>query len=125
MKSDKIPENYQAVMPYLIIEGAVGFIRFMQDVFGAKETYRAMRDENIIAHAEVMCGGSTIMFADATESYNARPAGMFIYVDDADLVYEKALAAGGQAVSPLTDQEYGRSGGILDPFGNTWWITSL
>lgn len=125
MKRDKIPENYQTVMPYLIIEGAAGFIRFMQDVFGAKETYKAMRDENMIVHAEVMCGGSTIMFADATGVYNARPAGMFIYVDDADLVYGKALAAGGQAVSPLIDQEYGRSGGILDPFGNTWWITSL
>ncbi|HWH63940.1 MAG TPA: hypothetical protein VNS50_11725, partial [Ginsengibacter sp.] len=68
-KNLKIPENYQTVMPYLIVKDAAKFISFMQTVFDAVETYKAMRDENIIMHAEIMIGGSTIMFADSTDTY--------------------------------------------------------
>ncbi len=53
-------------------------------------------------------------------------AGMFIYVDDADTAYQKALTAGATTVEGQepSDKEYGRACGIKDPFGNTWWITS-
>ena len=90
-KNSKIPANYQTVMPYLIIKDAIKFIAFMQNVFGAAETYRAMRDADTIMHAEIMIGESTIMFADSTEKYSTRPAGMFIYVDNADETYSKAI----------------------------------
>jgi PhnB protein len=121
----KIPDNYQAVMPYLILKNASEFIEFTQKVFEAKETHRTMRDEKIIMHAEIMIGESTIMFADTTDEYNVSSAGLFVYVDDADATYKRALANGGVAVSELSDQPYGRSGGVKDPFGNVWWITSM
>lgn len=120
-----IPANYQTVMPYLILKDAADFIAFTQNVFGANETYKAMRDENIIMHGEIMIGGSTIMFADSTDRYGAQPAGLFVYVDDADETYKKAIEAGASVATELADQPYGRSGGITDPFGNTWWITSV
>lgn len=121
----KIPDNYQAVMPYLILKNASEFIEFTQKVFQAKETHRTMRDEKIIMHAEIMIGESTIMFADTTDEFNVSSAGLFVYVDDADATYKLALTNGGVAVSELSDQPYGRSGGIKDPFGNVWWITSV
>ena len=124
-KNSKIPGNYQTVMPYLIVKDAAKFISFMQTVFNATETYKAMRDENTIMHAEIMIGGSTIMFADSTETYGARNAGMFIYVDDADETFKKAIDNGVTVVNEMSDQSYGRSGGVTDPFGNTWWITSI
>ncbi len=124
-KNLKIPENYQTVMPYLIVKDAAKFISFMQTVFDAVETYKAMRDENIIMHAEIMIGGSTIMFADSTDTYGARNAGMFIYVDDADATFKKAIENGATVVNEMADQSYGRSGGVEDPFGNTWWITGI
>lgn len=124
IKDVQIPDNYQ-VMPYLIVQNASKFIEFMQKVFGAIETYKTMRDANTIMHGEIMIGGSTIMFADSTDQYSPRPAGLFIYVDNADERYKKALGEGATAVSDLADQPYGRSGGVLDPFGNTWWITSI
>ena len=124
-KNLKIPENYQTVMPYLIVKDAAKFISFMQTVFDATETYKAMRDENIIMHAEIMIGGSTIMFADSTDTYGARNAGMFIYVDDADATFKKAIENGATVVNEMADQSYGRSGGVEDPFGNTWWITGI
>jgi PhnB protein len=119
----KIPNNYQRVMPYLIIPRAADFILFMERVFGAEQTHKHMRSDEKIMHAEIMIGPSTIMFADSTDMYPPRPGGMFIYVEDAETTYAKALAEGAKTVSPLSAQPYGKSGGVIDPFGNTWWIT--
>lgn len=121
----EIPKNYQTVMPYLLLSKASEFILFMQKVFGAKETNKTMRDEHTIMHAEVMIGESTIMFADTTNEYKARPAGLFVYVSNADDTYKKAIEAGATTVTEVADQSYGRSGGVEDPFGNVWWITSI
>jgi PhnB protein len=119
-----IPKNYQRVMPYLIVREAGKFLRFMQEVFDASSTYCAMRDEHTIQHAELMVGGCTIMFADSTDKYEPRPGGFFIYVEDADVSFQKAIAAGATQITEISDQNYGRSGGVLDPFGNSWWITA-
>jgi len=119
-----IPKNYQQVMPYLIVKNADQFIQFVLKVFDAKETYRVMRDENYIMHAEIMIGSSTIMLADATEKYQPCPGGMFLYVDNADDRYQKAIAEGADSLMIPSDQTYGRSAGVQDAFGNSWWLTS-
>ena len=125
MKTLNIPEGYQQVMPYLIVPNAAAFMDFTQKVFGAEEKLKAMRDETLIMHAEISIGGSVIMFADASEQFKPQPAGLFIYVDDCDAVYKNALANGATTASEPADQPYGRSAGVKDAFGNTWWITSL
>jgi len=119
-----IPSGYQQVMPYLIVKDATGFMKFMQDVFGAKEKMTQMRDEKIIMHAEITVGECVIMFADSTDAFPPRTGGFFIYVPDADEAYIKAIAAGATSIMPVSDQPYGRSGGIVDPCGNTWWPTT-
>jgi len=119
-----IPETYQRIMPYLIVKDAPAFITFMQNVFGAKEQYKQMRDEKHIMHAEINIQGSTIMFCDSTETYLPQNASLFIYVDSCDETYKKALESGAVSVTEPADQPYGRSGGIKDPFGNTWWLTN-
>ncbi len=120
-----IPEGYQQVMPYLIVQGATGFQAFVQNVFGATEKQKHMRDENTVMHAEVKIGDSTIMFADSTAQWPPQMAGLFIYVPDADETYKKALGEGATIVMELADMDYGRSCGVKDPFGNVWWITSV
>ncbi len=120
-----IPDGYNRVMPYLIVADAEAFLSFTQKVFGAEEKLREMRDESTIKHAEVRIGDSVIMFGQSIEKWPPQGAGMFIYVDDADAVYQKALAEGATEIMKPEDQPYGRSGGVQDPFGNTWWITSV
>ena len=120
----KIPENNQTVMPYLIVPNAAGFLSFAEKVFNAKEISKFMRDENTIMHAEIMIGDSTIMFADATEQFKPSTAGLFVYVENSDETIEKAIREGASVIREITDEEYGRSGGIKDPFGNVWWITT-
>ena len=115
-KNAKIPANYQTVMPYLIVKDATKFIAFTEKVFGATQTYKVMRDETTIMHAEIMIGESTIMLADATDKYKSQPAGLFVYVEDADETFKKAMEAKGKVISQVADQPYGRSGGVTDPF---------
>lgn len=111
-------------MPYLIIKDAAGFMKFMEKVFGATEKFKMMRDEKLIAHAEMSVGESIIMLADATDEFKTRTGGMFIYVENADETYTKALAEGATSIMPPSDQEYGRTCGITDAFGNVWWPTT-
>ncbi len=122
----KIPEKYQTVMPYLIVKGAEDFLKFTQQVFHAEQLSKQLREDGkAVRHAEIRIGDSTIMFADATSQFEPCTAGLFVYVESADETYQKALAAGATSVMDLSDQDYGRSCGVTDPFGNTWWITSV
>lgn len=122
----KIPEGYQAVMPYLIVNNAQSFLDFTKSVFDATEIHKAYRNEqNLIQHAEISISGSVIMFADATETFAPHNASLFVYVTDCDSIYNEALKQGAETITEPADQSYGRSCGIKDQFGNTWWITSV
>lgn len=125
MENLEIPAGYQRVMPYLIIKNATVFFNFMQRVFDATEKMKIMRDASHILHGELQIGESTIMFADSTEEFKTQTAGLFVYVKDADETYNKALEEGATSVTPMSNQDYGRSGGVADPFGNVWWITNV
>ncbi len=125
MTDVKIPEGYQQVMPYLILSDADSFMLFAQKVFGATEKMKVMREnEDVIMHAEVYIGKSTIMFANSTDDFPVMNSNMFIFVADVDGTYQQALDEGSTSVMEPANQDYGRSCGIVDPFGNTWWITT-
>lgn len=117
----KVPEQYNSLMPYLIIYRATEFINFMKEVFGATEQAMVPRDEGLIMHGELRLGDSVIMVADATDLFPAKPAGIFVYVESVDEVYKKALAAGSTSTMAPSLQSYGYSCGFRDSFGNDWW----
>ncbi len=119
-----IPDDYNHVMPYLIVKDAVAFMDFIAQVLGGTEKMRHMRDEHTIMHAEMHIGNSVVMIAEATDEYKVCTAGMFVYVPDADASYAKALDAGAISIMGMSDQSYGRTCGVLDKWGNTWWITT-
>ncbi len=119
----KIPDGHQAVMPYLMMEDAAGFIEFITTVFDAEMTQQEMRD-GIIGHCEARIGGSTLMFSQSRDEWKPATANLFVYVPDADGAYQKAIDRGATVVMEMADQPYGRSGGVTDPHGNVWWITT-
>lgn len=124
MEYFNLPEGYQTVMPYLILKDAENFIKFTKDVFAAIEKEKILRDDQQIMHGEITIGDSVIMFAEQSEQFGVQNAGLFVYLDNCDATYEKALAYGASSVMVPSDQNYGRSSGIKDPFGNTWWLTT-
>jgi PhnB protein len=123
----KIPQQYNQLMPYLILKGTIRFKGFMTEVFDAKEQLMVPGNDGTVMHGELRIGDAVIMFAEAGGQFSVMNAGMYIHVDNADETYKKALAAGAITVEGQepSDKDYGRTCGVKDPFGNTWWITSV
>ncbi len=123
----KIHKGHQGVMPYLILKNAEGFIEFTKTVLNATEIFKSYRegDPHQIMHSEVQINGCNIMCADVTEDFDVANANLFVYVEDADTTCQLALDKGSTLVTEVADQDYGRSGGFKDPWGNVWWVTSL
>jgi PhnB protein len=121
-----IPPTHQSVMPYLMVAGAAGFAAFAEQVFGATVIMTRLREGSTqVMHSELQIGGSTIMFCDATEQWAPQTANLFVYVPNADDTYAAALSAGATVVMAPSTQDYGRTCGVTDPYGNIWWITSV
>jgi PhnB protein len=120
------PEGFSTVTPYLIVTGADRLIEFLKTTFEAQEKLRVPTDDGKIMHAEVRIGDSPVELADSTDRYPPMRASLHVYVPDCDAVYARAIKAGGTVINEPMDQPYGeRSGGVLDPFGNQWWIATL
>jgi uncharacterized glyoxalase superfamily protein PhnB len=121
-----IPEGYNSVTPYLIVEGAAGLIDFAKTALDAEETFRMPGPGGQLMHAEIKIGDSMVMLADSMGADNPpMPAMIHLYVPDVDSYYKRALAAGATSLREPADQFYGdRSAGVADPFGNRWWLAT-
>jgi PhnB protein len=122
MKATNFPDDHQQVMSYLVIKDAEGFIKFMKEVFDAKEKMIFKSDGRTIAHAELTIGKSVIMFSSDVVQLSPATISAFVYVSDSDKVHKKAMDAGATSVMDIKESPHGKSGGFIDPFGNTWWI---
>ena len=123
-----LPKGHQVVMPYLMVNGALKFIDFVKAVFHAELTtnmHKLREDGATVIHSEITIGGSTIMFTDASEQWKEQTANLFVYVDNADDTFKRAIDHGATTLMELSNQDYGRTCGVTDPFGNVWWITSV
>lgn len=120
--SSSAPAGYHTVTPYLIVQDVAGLIKFLVTVFSAKEIERLNDSQGRIMHAEARIGDSVIMMG---ESNSPTPAALYIYLEDTDAAYRRALAAGATSLREPTNEFYGdRSAGVKDAFGNQWWLAT-
>jgi PhnB protein len=118
-----IPEGYHSVTPYLVVEGAAALIDFLKQAFDATEVERMSRPDGTIHHAEVRIGDSIIMMAEANAAWKPMPSMLYVYVEDTDATYQRALKAGATSVQEPVKQFYGdRNAGVKDRSGNFWYI---
>ena len=126
-------EGFSTITPYMMFDDALAAFEYYKKAFGAIEI-SAQKDANgILRHAELRIGESPIMMATAVPeyaflkspaAYGGSPMQIFVYCDDADAWFAQAIEHGAKEVMPMSDQSYGRTGGVEDPFGYTWWITT-
>ncbi len=120
-----IPDGYNTVTPYLTVDDPGAVIEFLKQAFGAQETFAMRDDKGNVGHAEVKVGTSMVMLGAAHDQWKTRPGNFYVYVEDCDAVYKKALAAGATSLGAPADQFYGdRHGGVTDSQGNNWWIAT-
>jgi PhnB protein len=119
-----VPAGYHTVTPYLIVANARKSIDFLTKAFGAT-TAEALHadDEGNVRHAEVKIGDSMVMIGQARDQWQPRPASFYLYVEDCDAWYNRAMSAGATSLMEPADQFYGdRNAGVQDPDGTSWWI---
>ena len=128
-----MPSGYHSATPYLMYKDAAGALEFIKTAFEAVETVRNVDEEGVIRHAEFRIGDSMFMLSEqnaafpmlrSVESFGGSPVHIFLYLDDVDAVAARAVAAGASLRFPIEDKPYGRSCGIIDPFGLIWWVTT-
>jgi len=119
-----VPEGLSTVNPYLHARGADGLINFLKEGLGGEEIERAQSPDGVVVHAKVRIGDSVIELSEAHGPYQTMPTGIFLYVEDVDALYERALRAGGVSTQAPSDQPYGRVGTVKDAFGTTWYLAT-
>ena len=120
-----IPEGLHTVTPYLVVSGVARLIDFLKQAFDATEMHRSTRPDGTIMHAQVRIGDSPIMMGEVWGEFPAKTASLYLYVEDCDALYKRALAAGAVSIMEPMDMFYGdRNGGVRDFAGNEWWIAT-
>src|SRR5262249_47980129 len=116
------PPKMRAVTPYIMVDGALELIEFLKAAFDAEEMGIFKGPEGKLMHGAVTIGDSVIELGDAA---GVSPSGFYVFVRDADRIYDRALRAGATSLSAPANHAYGhRSGGIKDAWGNTWYLAS-
>ncbi len=113
------------LQPYLHPLRAEPVLNFVKRAFGARELGRHATPDGVIHHTTVKIGNALMEMGEAHGPYQPVPTMFYLYVEDCDAVYRRALSAGATSISEPQDHPYGdRSGGVTDPFGNKWYIAT-
>src|SRR3989442_4439735 len=133
MPAKPIPEGYNTISVYLAVDNATEAIDFYKRAFGATERGLMHGPDGMVAHAELQIGDSVVMLSDQFPQSPRTPPkqlggtsiGLFVYVEDVDAAFQKAVDAGATASSPPEDMFWGdRFGRVTDPFGHEWQLAT-
>ncbi len=128
-----IPDGSHAITPHLICDGAADAIAFYKKAFDAVEVLRIPGTNGKLMHACIRIGDSNVMLAEEMPEWNSlspktlkgSPVTIHLYVNDADAVVARAVAAGATVTMPVTDMFWGdRWGQLTDPFGHHWSVAT-
>lgn len=119
----EVTDTYRTVTPYLLVSDADAELAFLKAAFAAHEVRCRRNPDGTVMHAEIAIGDSLVMLGQAGGKWTPRPAALYLWVQDVDAMYARAMAAGATSESEPEDKPYGhRNAGVIDRNGITWWI---
>jgi PhnB protein len=125
MAVQPVPGGFHTINPYVIVTGAARFIDFLKNALGAEEQTRMDGPGGTVGHATLKIGDSLLMLSDASPQFPPTSVYFYLYVDDADAAFKRAVAAGATPTMEPADQFYGdRRGDFTDNFGNRWSVAT-
>ena len=123
MPAPGVPDGYNSVIPYLIVEDGNRTMDFLVKGLGGSEVERITGPDGVFMHGEVRIGDSMVMMGQARDGCPAMPCMLYLYVADCDALYGQALAAGAESVQEPADQFYGdRTAGVKDADGIQYFL---
>ncbi len=125
-------KNYRAVSVALTVTDLKAAINFYQKALGFKKRGVFKGPDGKPMHAELLLRDAVLMLGPEMPGWNKSaktlggcPTAMYIYVDNADKVYGKALKLGATQRMPVMDMFWGdRCGNLIDPEGYSWSIAT-
>lgn len=113
------PDGWPTVTPRIFVRDPEKLVAFIKYVFHARGELHPGRP------AEIRIGDSLVMVSDGDGLRNPVPAFLYVYVEDTDSTYRRAIAANAISVEEPTDMPYGdRRAMVKDDWGNTWQIAT-
>lgn len=121
------------IIPMLVCRNGAAEVEFCKAAFGAEELSRRAAPDGTLVHATLQIGPSMLMIhgefthlaSCSPQLDGSSPVVIYLYVEDADAVIERAVLAGASVLITAMDQPWGdRVGRIMDPSGHVWNIAS-
>lgn len=123
-ESNSFPPGYHSVNPYLIINNTLEFIKFSELVFNAVVIKQI--EEQTGMYAEIRIGDTCIMIEENREINRPNSDSFWVYVNDVDATYERAMKAGCRSLqSPAFKYDVDKVAKIVDRFGIIWFIATF
>ena len=105
--------NYSTLTPLLSVHDVPKLLDFLKRAFGAREKSRFTSEDGTVMHAEVEIGNSILMLGEVRKGDIPITSGFYMYVDNADNVFDQALKAGAESLMQPSNQFYGDRGGAV------------
>jgi PhnB protein len=111
-----------AVRPF--VYGRLDLLDFVKHVFGAVELERNKVDKGF--HVQARIGDSVVVLSAMEPPYaEATRASIYVYVDDVDATFERAIAAGASSLAKPAQRPFQeRTAAVQDAFGNIWYLAT-
>lgn len=129
-----IPDGFRTITPYLTLRDGAQAIDFYRKAFGAQEVMRMPgAGGKGVMHAEIRIGDSMLFLSDefphggtqAPDSLGGATGSVFLYVQDVDATFDRAVKAGAKPSMPPADMFWGdRFAKVVDPFGHHWGLAT-
>ena len=114
----RLPDGWHSLTPRIVTDDVTGLVEFIKRVFGATGDVHADRPA-------ILRIGDSMLMISAVGPRPATAAFLYLYVDDADATYQRAVTAGAKTLEEPVDQPYGdRRAMIEDRWGNVWQIAT-
>lgn len=120
-----VPTPYKTVSIKLMVNDAEAALNFYNQAFGAETTMVLKSSEGKVVHAEFRFADTFIMLGEEEGLKQPSSVVIQVYTPDVEGIFEEALRAGAQMISPIARQYYGdRAGRIRDPYGHEWILAT-
>jgi PhnB protein len=113
-----IPEGWHSITPRLVVADPGSLVEFLRHAFAASGDFTTETPSQIRI-------GDSIAMVSAVGPRAATSVFLYLYVDDTDATYQRALEAGAVSLEEPADMPYGdRRAMVKDPAGNDWQIAT-
>ena len=128
-----IPDGFHSVTPSMTFKDSNKALEFYKKAFGASvlSIFPGLDGKGVM-HAVMRIGDSIVMMGDemgpqckSAESLGATPINLWIYTENVDAFFQRAVQAGARVTMPVAEAFWGdRWGQLQDPFGYSWSVAT-